>query len=146
MAEQVVELQPGESKLVSFEAIPHEARTYHVSVDGLTGSFRAVAKAKFYIPAEMTVKVTDGSILGMYWRCEFSAPITNVGDVPGTYTITYEDNAGRGRSREITLSPGETYDWSVGWYVDFRRFSPPLVCVLEGDWPHNNYSSGEAWP
>ena len=43
MAEQNVTLEPGESKLVSFEAIPHEARTYQVVVDGLSGSFSAVA-------------------------------------------------------------------------------------------------------
>ncbi|HUV56459.1 MAG TPA: hypothetical protein VMV84_04430 [Dehalococcoidales bacterium] len=43
MAEQSVTLDPGESKLVSFEAIPHEARTYQVKVDGLTGSFKAMA-------------------------------------------------------------------------------------------------------
>lgn len=41
MAEQVVELAPAESKLVTFEAIPHEAKTYQVSVDDLTGSFVA---------------------------------------------------------------------------------------------------------
>ena len=41
MAEQVVELIPGESKVVSFKAVPHEAKTYQVSVDGLTGSFLA---------------------------------------------------------------------------------------------------------
>ena len=43
MAGQTVELAPGESRPVSFEATPHEARTYQVSVDGLTGSFNAVA-------------------------------------------------------------------------------------------------------
>lgn len=42
MAEQVVELTPSESKLVSFEAIPREAKTYQVVVDGLTGSFKAI--------------------------------------------------------------------------------------------------------
>ena len=41
MAEQTVTLQPSESKQVSFEAIPHEAKTYQVSVNGLTGSFVA---------------------------------------------------------------------------------------------------------
>lgn len=45
MAEQSVTLQPGEGKVVSFEATPHEARTYQVSVDGLTGSFNAVELA-----------------------------------------------------------------------------------------------------
>ena len=43
MAEQSLTLQPAESKLVSFEAIPHEARTYIVRVNGLTGSFKAIA-------------------------------------------------------------------------------------------------------
>ncbi len=43
MAEQVVELNPAESRAVSFEAIPHEVRVYQVSVDGLTGSFKALA-------------------------------------------------------------------------------------------------------
>jgi len=42
MAEQSVTLQPGESKVVSFEATPHEAKVYHVSVNGLSGSFKAI--------------------------------------------------------------------------------------------------------
>jgi len=41
MAEKTVTLQPGESQVVSFEATPLEARTYQVSVNGLTGSFKA---------------------------------------------------------------------------------------------------------
>lgn len=43
MAEQSVTLNPGESRVVSFSATPSEARTYQVSVDGLTGSFAATA-------------------------------------------------------------------------------------------------------
>lgn len=43
MAEQQVILEPSESSVVTFEATPHEAKTYQVSVDGLTGSFRAIA-------------------------------------------------------------------------------------------------------
>lgn len=43
MAKQTVTLQPGESQVVTFEATPMEARTYQVSVDGLSGSFRAIA-------------------------------------------------------------------------------------------------------
>ncbi len=35
-------LQPGESKVVSFEATPQEAKDYHVSVDGLSGSFKVI--------------------------------------------------------------------------------------------------------
>jgi len=42
MAEQSVTLEPGESKSVSFEAIPSKAKTYQVKVNGLSGSFLAV--------------------------------------------------------------------------------------------------------
>lgn len=45
MAEQNITLEPGESKVVSFNATPHEARTYQVSVNGLAGSFKAIATA-----------------------------------------------------------------------------------------------------
>jgi len=47
MAEQSVTLNPGESKVVSFEAVPSVAKTYHVSVNGLSGSFTA-SKPPFY--------------------------------------------------------------------------------------------------
>ncbi|GAH68197.1 unnamed protein product, partial [marine sediment metagenome] len=39
MAEKSVPLQPGESKTVSFAVTPTVAKTYSVSVDGLTGTF-----------------------------------------------------------------------------------------------------------
>lgn len=42
MAEQSVTLTPGESRVVSFEIVPHEARDYQVSVNGLTGSFMVI--------------------------------------------------------------------------------------------------------
>lgn len=54
MAEQSVTLQPSEAKAVTFEAIPHEARTYHVLVDGLSGSFVAIR-----IIANLSGTVTD---------------------------------------------------------------------------------------
>ncbi|MBA7629845.1 hypothetical protein ES703_37352 [subsurface metagenome] len=51
MAEQTVELQPGESQVISFEATPTVAKTYQVSVDGLTGSFVATeALAGWILP------------------------------------------------------------------------------------------------
>lgn len=41
MAQQTIYLAPGESKPLSFEVTPVEAKTYSVSVDGLSGSFVA---------------------------------------------------------------------------------------------------------
>lgn len=40
-SEVTIDLQPGESKEVSFETVPYEAKLYTVKVNGLTGSFRA---------------------------------------------------------------------------------------------------------
>ncbi|GAJ11447.1 unnamed protein product, partial [marine sediment metagenome] len=42
MAEQQITLNPGESEQVAFETTPTIAKTYQVSVDGLTGSFVAI--------------------------------------------------------------------------------------------------------
>ncbi|GAI23861.1 unnamed protein product, partial [marine sediment metagenome] len=44
MAEQTVTLEPGESKAVSFEVVPDLAKTYSVTVDGLTGTFKATTE------------------------------------------------------------------------------------------------------
>lgn len=41
MAKQTVTLEPGESQVVAVEVTPTIAKTYQVSVDGLTGSFKA---------------------------------------------------------------------------------------------------------
>jgi len=43
MAEQTVTLNPGESQVATFEAIPGEAKTYNVTVDSLAGNFRAIS-------------------------------------------------------------------------------------------------------
>lgn len=40
-----VTLNPGESQEVAFSYTPVEARTYYVTIDGLAGSFKAVAPA-----------------------------------------------------------------------------------------------------
>jgi len=72
MAEQTVSLQPGESKVVSFDVTPAVAKTYSVSVDGLTGTFKAVevpvvdirvenlviSPAEVYLGEKVTISVT----------------------------------------------------------------------------------------
>lgn len=138
MAEQSVTLQPNESKLVSFEAIPHEARTYQVSVNGLTGSFRAIAVARFHVPPEMTKKIRNGTILGMYWIHECWCDITNKGSAPGTHRIHLWDSIGElDYYFNLTLQPGETYRWSHKQWLSWRG---NYSVYLEGDWEENNYS------
>ncbi|GAI04872.1 unnamed protein product, partial [marine sediment metagenome] len=38
MAEKTVTLEPGESKTITFEVVPDVAKSYSISVDGLSGS------------------------------------------------------------------------------------------------------------
>jgi len=72
VAEQTLTLAPGESKAVSFKVTPETAKTYSVSVDGLSGSFRAttapvadirvenlvIEPAEVYIGEPVTINVT----------------------------------------------------------------------------------------
>lgn len=59
MAEQTVTLNPSEAKVVVFEATPHEAKTYQVSVNGLAGSFTAKELALSYkIPVKAVAEST----------------------------------------------------------------------------------------
>ncbi|GAI62920.1 unnamed protein product, partial [marine sediment metagenome] len=65
MAEQSVTLQPSESRVVSFEAIPKEAKTYQVVVNGLTGSFTALAAF-----AGFSLMIKNPPAGTVYWATE----------------------------------------------------------------------------
>ncbi len=72
VAEKTVSLEPGQSAEVSFEVTPAEAKTFHVSVNGLTGSFVAtevpvadirvenlvIEPAEVYVGEKVTISVT----------------------------------------------------------------------------------------
>lgn len=58
MATQEVTLNPGESKVVAFQAVPTEAKVYTVTVNGLTGTFTA------FLPAEVS-RITFNGIGGL---------------------------------------------------------------------------------
>ena len=72
VAEQEIFLQPGESKIVSFEVAPTVAGAYSVNVDGLTGTFEAaeipvadirvenltISPSEVYIGETVTISVT----------------------------------------------------------------------------------------
>jgi len=57
MADQIVELEPGESKLVSFEAVPNAVKTYQVSINGLNGIFNAVAPPEVALDLYLSMNV-----------------------------------------------------------------------------------------
>lgn len=164
MAQAPFHLEAEESEDISLPVtMPSVAGAYPVHIGVFSGGqsiglYKAVedviitAEPEFYMPAEMNVKVTDGTILGMYWTCEFSVTITNKGNAPGTHTIEWWDNCGVvGGSRTITLQPGESYSWGYSGWVDFRRLPgdygvSQYTMWLSGDWEANNISSGTAKP
>ncbi|GAI59798.1 unnamed protein product [marine sediment metagenome] len=75
MAERTIELAPGESSLVSFEAVPAEARSYQVLVNGLEGSFSAMPA--FYSETDDLSDLTEISTSGSA-RVGAWTPILNV--------------------------------------------------------------------
>lgn len=85
VAEQSVTLQPGESKTISFEVTPAAAKTYSVSVDGLSGSFVATT-----VPVA-DIKVSDLVIspteVNVGQKVTISVTATNYGSVAGTKKI-----------------------------------------------------------
>ncbi len=85
MAEQTVSLAPGESKVVSFEVVPDVARTYSVTVDGLSGTFRATTVPVADIRVEnLTIEPSEVQV-GQLVTITVTA--TNYGTAAGTKKI-----------------------------------------------------------
>ena len=86
MAEQSVTLNPGESKIVSFEVVPDVAKTYSVTVDGLSGTFRATTVPVADIRVENLVISPSEVMVGQ--QVTISVTATNYGTAAGTKKIT----------------------------------------------------------
>ncbi len=127
MAEQIVELAPGESKLVSFEVNPTAARTYSVSVDGLTGSFKAVPVPPFSYGACFGAGYINPDATA-WWYPDLTFTIINPNSVAVTHTMTlwqrsvslagYPPGDPTPRTDAvpptlITLQPGGSYSWTM---------------------------------
>lgn len=104
VSEQTVELAPGESQVVSFEAVPQLAAVYKVTVNGLFGSFTAVGVADIRVenlviePIEVPVGET----------VSISVTATNIGTDVGSKTITCKIDGGIMAEKTVTLAPGES--------------------------------------
>jgi len=112
MAKETVVLQPSQSTVISFEVTPTVAKTYQVSVDGLTGSFTVLVSA----PATLSGTVHDkaGNPL-TFATVELDGLKRGVGVdgvytfaylIPGTYIITVTCSGYSPRSGPITIAPG----------------------------------------
>jgi len=85
VAEQSVTLEPGESKTVSFEVTPVAAKSYAVSVDGLSGTFQVVTAPVADIRLEnLTIYPREVYLGGMV---AVSVRATNYGTAAGTKKI-----------------------------------------------------------
>ncbi len=135
MAEQTVTLQPSESKVVTFEATPHEAKTYQVSVNGLTGSFTVAPLPPFTFSNESVYRKTCPRATA--WDVPvYDCRITNPSGKTVTHRIEiwsqsyshskkkwYDPRMITRRAPEppwdITLGPGQSHDLHFdGWYYD----------------------------
>lgn len=85
MAEKTVSLEPGRSAVVSFEVTPAEAKTFHVSVNGLAGSFIATEEAVADIRVENLV--IEPSEVNVGQKVTISVTATNYGAAPGSRRI-----------------------------------------------------------
>jgi len=86
VAEQTVTLNPGETKIVSFEVTPSVAKTYSVSVDGLYGTFKATTAPVADIRVESLVITPSTVYVGEL--VTISVIATNYGGAVGSKTIT----------------------------------------------------------
>ena len=78
MAEQTIILGPGEGRTVSFKATPSKAKTYQVSVNGLTGSFVVTPIPGVFLDA---VNPIDGRLYIQILNVN-GIPFTSVGPEP----------------------------------------------------------------
>lgn len=85
---KTVTLNPGESKVVAFTTTPTVAKTYAVTVDGLTGYFSAieVPVAEFTV-TNLTINPTQ---VYVGETVNISVTVTNVGNIAGSYEVNCE--------------------------------------------------------
>ncbi|MBA7674646.1 hypothetical protein ES703_82867 [subsurface metagenome] len=138
MAEQTVTLNPGESKVVTFEVTPSKARAYQVTVNGLTGSFVAspvpgyitITYLRFEPPAvnvgeEIAIRVNAGNEGETTASRTVECKINGV--VIGTITVTLDPGQWRGLFFYFTPEEAGTYDVEVdGLTGSFVTTTVPL--------------------
>lgn len=121
MAEQSISLNPGESRVISFEAIPQEAKVYQVAVNGLTGSFIATRVAEKGFSLRLTGTWGPKWVVSFYgypwqmtkqaqWFPEGPGVVTvKIVCLNADYTCPLEDPLCEGKEWQVTLEDGRSY-------------------------------------
>lgn len=99
MAQQAINLNPGESRIASFEVTPTVAKTYQVEVDGLTGSFAAVEEKPptdtYTIGIYYTYLKADKGSTSLYrWRADWDSWCKAIVDMQTNLLVRYLRNQG----------------------------------------------------
>jgi len=83
-----ITLSPGESKIVVFTFTPSAAKSYNVSVDGLSDSFSAIE------PPQAIFEVKDLAIsptqVYVGEQVSIACEVTNIGGKSGSYEVNCE--------------------------------------------------------
>jgi len=119
--EQSLTLEPTESRTISFEAVPDVAKTYHISVDGLTGTFRATEAPVEIVDFELAMPTVTPATITPGTAITITCPITSACTKAQTITakvIIYEGSIlpGHGSviatktSPSFSISPGQSYN------------------------------------
>jgi len=85
--EKSITLDPGESGNVDFTVTPDLAKTYSVNVNGLAGSFTAIALPADFEVSDLVINPTEVYVGD---PVTISVTVTNIGQTTGTVTITLE--------------------------------------------------------
>lgn len=148
MAEQSVTLEPGESQEVVFEATPHEPKTYSVSVNGLTGSFKAVTPPLAIVLGDGFYPYEEGGwcrVLGVE-----GIPFTKVDGLVATLKTPIVMSVMRGITVNVEVSDLSKWSWSTGYpslfatlwyYPQFDAPMPPPAFQGSGNIPGTHYES-----
>lgn len=126
MAEQTVTLQPSESTPVVFEAIPHEARTYQVTVDGLAGSFVALAPVISIKVTRAYLREDSPSVSEYYsgWISIIPSSELNLG-LFGSYIQAGALVVNRSSIPVVLDFEAWNHHWTTEGYVDLPLVLPP---------------------
>ena len=133
MTQQSVTLNPGESKIVSFEVVPTVAKTYNVSVDGLSGSFRAITPLLSF-----TIEIV-GLSQGMFvWYPEGRGiPNSPIGQnlAEGKYVFPIG---------QMQIDPKYATGKITAFPLDFMYvYTSAVITVKNGDWVRFNVITKE---
>ena len=100
-----VTLDPGKSQEVAFAYTPQEAKTYHVAINGLSGSFEAILPVEEYPFTYEDLEISAPVIVGypVTISCRVMSCIAPVGR-PITHTVTLYINNTPVLSQDVTLT------------------------------------------